>query len=67
MMVQLGIPLAADAEQAEIDQPDRTRNDALAVHVGTVQVLRRSRAQGWQRAGKPQHVSELLSVALLPP
>ncbi len=67
VMVQLGVLLAADAEQAEVDQPDGAGDDAVPVEVAALQVLQGGRPQRGERAGEPQHVGELLGVSLLSP
>ena len=67
MMVQLGIFLAPDAEQAEVDQPDGAGHDPVPVEAAAPQVLQRGRPQRRERAGEPQHVGKLLRVSLLSP
>ena len=67
MVIELGVLLPADPEQAEIDQPDRGRGHALAVEVVAAEIGHYGRPQPGQRAGEPQHVPELLGVALLAP
>src|SRR5487761_116445 len=67
MMVKLGIFLAPDAEQAEVDQPDGAGHDPVPVEVAALQVLQRGRPQRRERAGEPQHVGKLLRVSLLSP
>ena len=67
MMVQLGIPFAAEPEQAEINQPDGAGRDAVTIQITSRQVRHGSRPQRWQNAGEPQHVNELLGVALFAP
>ena len=67
MMVQLGILLAPDAEQAEVDQPDGAGHDTVPVEAAALQVLQGGRPQRRERAGEPQHVSKLLGVSLLSP
>jgi hypothetical protein len=67
MMVQLGVLLAAEAEQAEVDQPDSAGRDAVAGEVATLQVRHGGSPKPGQGAGEPQHMRELLSVALLSP
>src|SRR6266446_9363116 len=67
MVVQLGVLLAADAKQAEIDQPDSASGDTVPIQAAALQVLHGGRPQRRQSAGEPQHVSELLGVALVSP
>jgi hypothetical protein len=67
VVVEVGVPLLADAEQAEVDQPDHAGHDPVAGQAAVPQVLRGGRPQPGQRAGEPEHVPELLGVALLPP
>ena len=67
MMVQLGIFFAADPEQAEVDQPDGAGRDAVTIQTNSRQVLHSGRPQRRQNAGEPQHVKELLGVALFAP
>src|ERR1700730_8425939 len=67
VVVQLGVLLAADTEQAEVDQPDSAGGDTVAMQAAALQVVYGGRPQRGQRAGEPQHVSELLGVALLSP
>src|SRR5580700_2701725 len=66
-MVQLGILFAADPEQAEVDQPDGAGRDAVTIQATSRQVRHGGRPQRRQNAGEPQHVKELLSVALFAP
>ena len=49
-MVKLGIFLASDAKQAEVDQPDGAGHDAFPVEVAALQVLQRGRPQRRERA-----------------
>ena len=66
-MVEVGVPFLADAEQAKVDQPDHAGHNPVAGQAAVPQVLRGGRPQSGQRAGEPEHVPELLGVALLPP
>ena len=64
MMIQFGVPFAADAER-----PRSIGRTALAVvpvpvELQAFEVAHRGRAQRGQRGGEPQHVHELLGVAL---
>ena len=67
VVVKLCVPLAADAEQAKVDQPHSACRDVIPVQRPPPQVAERCRAQPRQGAREPQHVLELLLVALLPP
>ena len=67
MVVKLGVPLATEPEQAEIDQPHRAGGYPVPVEPAPAQVMNSSDAQRGQHAGEPQHVLELLHIALLPP
>ena len=67
VVIEFGVLLPADPEQAEVDQPDRGRGHAVAVEVAAAEVGHRGGPQRGQRAGEPQHVRELLGVALLTP
>jgi hypothetical protein len=67
VVVEVGVPFLADAEQAEVDQPDYAGHDPVAGQAAVPQVPRGGRSQPGQRAGEPEHVPELLGVALLPP
>ena len=59
--------LTADPEQAEVDQPDRAGGDPIPVERSPAQVVHGGGPQRGQRGGEPQHVVELLRIALLPP
>jgi len=67
VVVEFGVPFPADAEHAEVDQPDHAGHDPVAGQAAVPQVGCRSRPQPGQRVGEPEHVPELLGVALLPP
>jgi hypothetical protein len=67
MMVKLGVLLAADAKQSEVDQPDDAGGDTVPAEIAALQVAAGGRPQRGQRVGKPQHVHEFLGVALLSP
>jgi hypothetical protein len=67
MMVKLGVLLAADAKQAEVDQPDDAGRDAVPAEIAALQVVQGGGPQRRQRVGKPQHVREFLGIALLSP
>ena len=67
VMVQLGVPLSADAEQAEVDQPDHAGEDPVPFQAPAPQVLHGPVPQCGQRAGEPEHVRELLIVPLRTP
>ena len=67
MVVEFGVPFPADAEHAEVDQPDHAGHDPVAGQAAVPQVVRGGRPQPGQRVGEPEHVPELLGVALLPP
>jgi len=45
VMIELGVLLAAYAEKAEVDQPDRGGSHPITIEIGTTQVPRGSRPQ----------------------
>ena len=67
VMIQFGVPLSADAEEAEVDEPDRARGHAVLVEPAAFEVVHGGRPERGQGAGEPQHVRELLRVPLLAP
>jgi hypothetical protein len=67
VVIELGVLLPSDPEQAEIDQPDRGRGHPIAVEAAAAEISQRRRPQRGQRVGEPEHVRELLLVALLAP
>ena len=67
MVIQLGVLLPADAEQAEVDQADRGGGHPVTIEMPAAQIPHGGRPQRGQRAGEAEHVRELLGVALLAP
>ena len=67
VVIELGVPLAADPEQPEVDQPDDASGHPVAVEVTSLQVGLGGGAQAGQRAGEAQDMGELLHVPLLAP
>jgi hypothetical protein len=67
VVIEFGVLLPADPEQAKVDQPDRGRGHAIAVQAAAAEIPQRRRPQRGQRIGEPEHVRELLLLALLTP
>ena len=67
VVVQLGVALAADAEQAQVDEAHRGRRHPVPAQAAPVQVVQGLLAQPGQGQGEPEHVRELLGVPLLAP
>ena len=67
MVVKLGVTLTTKPEQAKVDQPYRAGGYPVPVEPTPDQVMAGSDAKSGQRASEPQHVLELLRVALFPP
>jgi hypothetical protein len=67
VVIELGVALAAVAEQPHVDQPDRAGGDPVPVQAAALQVAQGRSPQLRQRLGEAQHVVELLRVALLAP
>src|SRR5205085_8154764 len=61
------VALAADPEQPQIEQPERARENALANQPAPRQILDRALTKRRQRASEPDHLVELLAVAVLAP
>jgi hypothetical protein len=67
VVVQLGVPLAADAEQAQVDEADRGGGHPVPAQVPVAQVRHGGLAQRRQSQREPEHVVELLLVPVLAP
>jgi hypothetical protein len=67
VVVQLGVALAADAEQAQVEQPHRGRGDPVPAQMALAQVGHGGLAELRQGQGEPEHVVELLLVPVLTP
>ncbi|MDP9344175.1 MAG: hypothetical protein M3P44_00340, partial [Actinomycetota bacterium] len=66
-LVAHGVVLAADAEEAAVEQARSRRTDVVEGQVPRRQVCVHARTQLGERAGEDDHVVELLEVAPLAP
>ncbi len=67
-VILIGVLLAADPEQAHVEQPHRAGENRLTAEVGRVSdVGREVAAEPWQQRREPLHAVELLAVAALAP
>lgn len=66
-LVLLRVALAPDAEEAEVEQPDRAREDALAHEAPASEVLVEALAKAGQRRGEVEHPVELHAVLAFAP
>src|SRR5262249_18355127 len=65
--VLVGVLLAADPEEAAVEQRDREAEDTLTREPVAVEQPLGRRPQTWKAAREPEHLVELLAVALLTP
>ena len=63
----LGVLLAADPEQADVEHPHRTGEHPTLGSTPRRSVLGDTRAAAGQRIRELDHLAELLAVTLLPP
>ena len=66
-LVLVGVALAADAEEPEVEQPHGAGEHAVADEPAAAEVLDDAAAQLRQRGGEVEHLVELLAVAVLAP
>ena len=67
VVVQLGVPFPADAEQAQVEQAHGAGRHPVPVQVPAAHVPQGRLAQPGQRQREPEHVRELLLVPVLAP
>jgi hypothetical protein len=66
-LVFLGVLLAADPEEAEVEQADRAREHSLADEPAPLQVALQPPAHAGQLGGELEHHLELLAITMLAP